>query len=200
MPTWDADLYLRFAYERSQPALDLISRISISDPHRIIDLGCGPGNSTAMLQQRWPKAEIIGLDNSREMIAAASKTYPEWKWIEGSAATWTADAPFDLVFSNAALHWVPDHSVLFPHLLAQVSRQGVMAIQMPAHFQSRVHQLILEVANDPAWKSFMGQAANSIAVGRPSFYYDLLQPYTSRLDIWETEYHHILDGPQAILE
>jgi trans-aconitate 2-methyltransferase len=200
MPTWNPDQYLKFADERTRPARDLIASVSLADPRRIIDLGCGPGNSTALLHQRWPEAEITGLDNSREMLAAAARSYPEWKWVEDDAATWTAETPFDLVFSNAALHWVAGHAEVFPRLLAQVSQQGALAVQMPAHFQSPVHQLILDVARNPAWRHLMGEASRAIAVGRPSFYYDLLQPHCSRLDLWETEYNHILDGPQAIIE
>ena len=138
MPSWDADLYLKFAGERTQPSIDLISRISLAHPGRIIDLGCGPGNSTAILRQRWPSAEIVGLDNSREMIATASQAYPDWTWVEGDIATWTAPVPFDVVFSNAALHWVPNHAELMPRLLRQVRPQGALAVQMPAHFRSPV--------------------------------------------------------------
>jgi len=200
MPSWDADLYLKFANQRTQPAIDLISRISLPHPGRIIDLGCGPGNSTAMLHQRWPAADIIGLDSSREMISVASQAYPDWTWVEGDIASWAAAIPFDLVFSNAALQWVANHAEVIPLLLEQVSPQGALAIQMPAHFQSPVHQLLLEIAKDPAWHHSMQDAINAIAVGRPSFYYDILQPHTSKIDLWETEYIHIMDGPLAILD
>jgi trans-aconitate 2-methyltransferase len=200
MPSWDAELYLRFANERTQPVIDLIARISLSHPGRIVDLGCGPGNSTAILHQCWPKADIVGLDSSKEMISAASRAYPEWTWVEGDIATWTAATPFDLVFSNAALHWVSNHAELIPRLLRQVHPQGALAIQMPAHFQSPVHQLLLDIARDPAWHYSMQGAIDAIGVGRPSFYYDLLQPHASKIDIWETEYIHLMDGPQAILE
>jgi trans-aconitate 2-methyltransferase len=199
MPTWDADLYLKFASERTQPAIDLISRISLA-PSRIIDLGCGPGNSTAMLRQRWPDAEIVGLDNSREMIKAASQAHPDWAWVEGDIATWTAPVPFDLVFSNAALHWVPNHAEVMPHLIQQVRSQGALAIQMPAHFRSPVHELMIEIAGKSAWLDHMHGAIHAIKVERPSFYYDLLRPHTSKLDLWETEYIHVMDGPSAILE
>jgi trans-aconitate 2-methyltransferase len=200
MPTWDPNLYLRFADERSQPALDLIRRIDLPEPRRIIDLGCGPGNSTRLLRQRWPGADITGLDSSPEMIATAAAAHPEGKWVQGDAATWTADTPFDLVFSNAALQWVPNHPAVFPHLLRQVSSRGALAVQMPVHFQSPVHQRILQIAAEPAWRDRTRAAASAIAVGRPSFYYDLLQPHTARLDLWETEYNHILEGPGAIVE
>jgi trans-aconitate 2-methyltransferase len=200
MQSWDADLYLKFANERTQPAIDLISRISLSRPGRIVDLGCGPGNSTAMLHQRWPEADIVGLDSSKEMISAAFQAHPDWKWVEADIANWTAASPFDLAFSNAALHWVANHAEVFPRLLRQVGPQGVLAIQMPAHFRSPVHELLLEIARDPAWCQRMHGAITAIAVGRPSFYYDLLQRHTSKIDMWETEYIHLMDGPQGILE
>lgn len=200
MPTWDANVYLQFAGERAQPALDLIARIRLPDPARIMDLGCGPGNSAAMLRARWPGADITGLDSSAEMIAAATQAYPEGQWILEDAASWTAETPFDLVFSNAALQWLPDHARLFPHLLAQVAPGGAFAVQMPAHFQSSMHQVILEVAEDASWRSRMDAPRNALTRESPAFYYDLLQPLASRLDLWETEYYHVLDGPQSIVE
>lgn len=198
MPTWNTELYLQFANERTQPSLDLIARIH-SHPTRIIDLGCGPGNSTAMLRQRWPQADITGLDSSPEMIAAASKAYPTEKWVLADAATWVADTPFDLVFSNAALHWLPDHARLFPHLFAQVAPNGVLAIQIPAHDQSPLRQVALEVANDPAWSHCMDAARRALTRETPSFYYDVLQPLATRLDIWETQYYHVMENPQSIV-
>lgn len=200
MPTWDAKLYLQFANERTQPALDLMTRINnIAEPKRIVDLGCGPGNSTAILRQRWPEANLIGLDNSVEMIEAASKTYPEGKWLLADAATWVTDSPLDIVFSNAALQWVPDHANLFPHLMKQLAPTGVLAVQIPAHYQSPLHQVTLKVAENPLWRQRMEAARNALTKESPSFYYDVLQPFASRIDIWETEYFHNMDGPEAIL-
>ena len=200
MPSWDADLYLRFGSERTRPALDLLAHIDLENPRRIVDVGCGPGNSTALLHERWPDADITGLDSSAEMLAKAAKTHPQWKWIRADAATWTPPGPFDLIFSNAALHWVPNHAEVLPRYLRQVSQPGALALQMPVHFQSPLHQHILEIARDPIWEQRTRQAAQAIKVERPSFYYDLLQPLTARLDLWETEYLHILDDPQAILD
>lgn len=200
MPTWDANLYLRFANERTQPSLDLIARINVANPQRIIDLGCGPGNSTAMLRGRWPEADITGLDNSTEMIAAASKSYPQEKWILADIASWVADEPHDIVFSNAALHWLPDHAVLFPRLLGQVADGGALAVQMPAHYALPIHQIALEVANDPEWRHRMDEAINAITKESPSFYYEVLQPVASHVDIWETLYYHIMESPQAIVD
>ncbi len=200
MKNWDAELYLRFSSERTQPSKDLTARIAVSDPKRIIDLGCGPGNSTAILRQRWPEAEISGLDSSPEMIAAASKSYPQERWILGDVTAWSAEIPFDIIFSNAVLQWVPDHRLLLPHLLAQLAPGGALAVQVPSHFKSPLHRELLETADDPSWRDLMGPAFKRLTKESPSFYYDLLQPLAARLEIWETEYYHVVDSPQSIIE
>lgn len=200
MPNWDAELYLRFANERTQPSLDLIARIGLAQPQRIVDLGCGPGNSTEKLRQRWPQAEILGLDNSAAMIAAATKSYPNEDWALADIATWTTEMPYDLVFSNAALQWLPDHAELFPRLLMQVADGGVLAVQMPAHGQAPLRLVVEAVANDLAWRHLMTAPRNALTLAAPSFYYDVLQPHAARVEIWETLYYHIVDGPQAIVD
>ena len=199
MPTWDADLYLRFADERTRPASDLLARVGVDRPRRVIDLGCGPGNSTALLRQRWPGAAIIGLDTSPDMIAAAKKAYPEGTWIAGDIRTFADPMPFDVIFSNAALQWVPRHGEVLPRLLGQVTPGGTLAVQVPRHIQSPLHQLMLRIADDPAWRDRMDAPRRTITVETPSFYYDLLQPLADRIDLWETEYHHVLENPAAIL-
>lgn len=199
MPNWDADLYLRFADERTQPAVDLLGRVHVDAPRRVIDLGCGPGNSTALLRQRWPGAEIIGLDHSPEMIAAAQQSHPEGKWLIADVRSWTDPVPFDVIFSNAAFQWVPDHAALVPRLLRMVNPGGVLAVQVPRHVQSPVHQLMLEISQRPEWNGRMDAARAAITVESPAFYYDVLQPLAARIDLWETEYQHVLDGPAAIL-
>jgi len=201
MPTWDPKLYLQFAGERTQPSVDLIARINgAREPARIIDLGCGPGNSTAMLRQRWPQADIIGLDSSAEMIAAASQAYPTEKWVLADAASWTAETPFDLVFANASLQWVPEHQGLFPRLMAQLAPGGILAVQMPSHFESPLHQVMLEIADDDLWRERMVGPRNALTNESASFYYDVLQPLAASLDIWQTEYFHRVDGAQAVVE
>jgi trans-aconitate 2-methyltransferase len=200
MSRWDADLYLRFSSERTRPSVDLTARIEISEPERIIDLGCGPGNSTAILRQRWPKARVSGLDSSPEMIAAASESYPHQEWVIGDIAQWKARIPFNVVFSNAALQWVPGHAVLFPRLFSQVASGGVLAVQMPAHFNSALYREIVETAADPSWRNLMGPALNAMTREPPSFYYELLRPAAVRLDIWQTEYFHVVESHQAIIE
>jgi trans-aconitate 2-methyltransferase len=200
MPCWDSGQYLKFANERTQPAIDLLARVAIDAPRSVADLGCGPGNSTALLRQRWPEATVVGVDNSAEMLSAARTAYPDGTWHLADIAHWTPTAPCDVVFSNAALQWVPDHARVFPHLMAQVAPGGVLAVQVPAHLHSPVHQAMLSVACDPAWRDRMHAAIAAITVATLSVYYDLLQPLATRIDLWITEYQHVLDGPAAVID
>lgn len=199
MPTWDAELYLRFANERTRPASDLANRINLTNPARLVDLGCGPGNSTAILRNLWPCAEIVGVDNSPEMIAAATAAYPAGCWVMANIADWTSEQPFDLVFSNAALHWLPDHTTLFPRLLALVAPGGALAVQMPDVTTSWLHNLLAEVADRPIWRDRLTAVKSLLWNGQPGFYYDLLQPSAAMLDLWTTEYVHIMSSPLDIL-
>ncbi len=200
MPAWDAGLYLQFANERARPAADLIARIALRSPAQIADVGCGPGNSAQMLHTRWPESTITGVDNSAEMLAEASAAHPNWKWIHADVATWKNEQQFDLVFSNAALHWLPDHASLFPRLFGMVAPGGAFAVQMPANFHASSHLIMGEVAQEPRWRDTLRNASAGIGVEHLSFYYDLLQARAASLDLWETEYLHILNGPEAILE
>jgi trans-aconitate 2-methyltransferase len=199
MPHWNPTQYLRFANERTQAAIDLLARIAVDAPRSAIDLGCGPGNSTALLHQRWPDADIVGLDSSPDMLETARAAQPAWRWQLGDITRWTPVAPFDVVFSNAALQWVPDHAHVLPHLLSQVAPGGALAVQVPAHLQSPVHQAMLAIAADPAWRDRMHAATTAIHVETPASYYDLLQPLATRVELWVTEYQHVLDNTAAIV-
>lgn len=199
MPTWDADLYLRFANERTQPSIDLAARVPVPAPQRIVDLGCGPGNSTEVLHRRWPDAAITGVDSSPDMIAAATKAHPWGRWLLGDLATWAEPEGFDVVFSNAALQWVPDHRTVFPHLMSLVRPAGVLAVQMPRHIQSPLHQLMLRLADEPQWRDAMTHARTAVQVETPGFYYDVLRPLAQHVEMWETEYLHVLADADAIV-
>ena len=200
MPSWNADLYLQFASERNQPSIDLTARIRLDAPSRIIDLGCGPGNSTAVVRGRWPGAELVGMDHSADMMAKARADFPEAAWELGEIPTWSPTQKFDLVFSNAALQWVLDHATLIPHLFAQVASGGALAVQIPAHLESAVHRAIVEIAADPEWTTAMQSAQHSLNVGTPESYYDLLCGGAAHLDLWVTTYQHVLAGPGAVVE
>jgi trans-aconitate 2-methyltransferase len=202
MPAWDPNLYLRYANERARPAADLIAQVRLEQPASIADLGCGPGNSTEQLQQRWPEAAIIGVDNSPEMLAQAKNNHPTWQWLLCDIETWKQDAPVDLVFSNAAFHWVPGHATLFRGMINSVAPGGALAVQMPNNFQSAAHTVMQEVAlsGDPRWGKAMAAVPGTFTVQPAAFYYDVLRKHASRVDIWETEYQHVMDGPKAIFD
>src|SRR6202008_655917 len=134
MPVWDPNLYLKYANERARPAADLIAQIRLESPARIVDLGCGPGNSTEQLHQRWPAAAITGVDNSPEMLAKAKAGHPDWQWLLSDIEDWRPEQPVDLIFSNAAFHWIPGHGTLFRGMMNHVAAGGVLAAQMPNNF------------------------------------------------------------------
>jgi trans-aconitate 2-methyltransferase len=200
MPTWNSDQYLKFGGERTQPAVDLAARIALEAPKRIVDLGCGPGNSTAVVARRWPQARVGGVDSSAAMLGTARKDYPQWEWSAGDIGTWRSDTPFDVVFSNAALQWVPDHARVFPHLLAQVAPGGALAFQVPANLDSPPQRLIREVAQSAPWRAHFATPPRDWFVHPVEFYYDTLAPHATRLDLWVTEYQHILPGVDGIIE
>jgi trans-aconitate 2-methyltransferase len=202
MPAWDPNLYLRYANERARPATDLIAQIHLESLARIVDLGCGPGNSTEQLKQRWPDAAITGVDNSPEMLAQAKANHPNWQWVLCDIEAWRPEPAADLIFSNAAFHWVPGHATLFRSLIHAVVPGGALAAQMPNNFHSAAHSVIKEVAEtgDPRWAKEMASASGAFTVQPAAFYYDVLRKHASRVDIWETEYQHVMDGPRAIFD
>src|SRR5215207_7994705 len=170
MPSWNSSQYLRFANERTQPAIDLAARIEVAAPSRIIDLGCGPGNSTSVIARRWPKAHVTGLDSAQAMLATARKDFPEWQWIEGDIASWRPDTPFDVIFSNAALQWVPGHRQEFPRLFQHVSAGCALAVQMPTNFDAPPHRLMREVAATLAWRPYFTTPPREWHVHPAEFY------------------------------
>jgi trans-aconitate 2-methyltransferase len=203
MPAWNPNQYLKFAEERTRPCRDLAACIKVANVRRVIDLGCGPGNSTAVLHERWPEAEFTGLDSSTEMIERAQQEQPLHRWIAGDIAQWAAgqDGQFDVVFSNAAMQWVEDHAVVFPRLLSRVAPGGALAIQIPGNIDALPHGLMRETAASPKWNRFFRPGeVREWHHHEMEFYYDVLAPNSGRLDLWATEYLHILPDVQAIVE
>jgi trans-aconitate 2-methyltransferase len=203
MPTWDAAQYLRFNDERTRPCRELAARIAIPAPGRVMDLGCGPGNSASVLAERWPKSELTGLDSSPGMIAAARQAYPHLAWRVGDIAAWAGEnrQTHDIVFSNAALQWVDDHAALFPKLLSQVAAGGALAIQMPANFDAPAHCIMRELAASPAWRDhFPAAGIREWHVHDLAAYHDILAPIAVSVDFWQTEYLHIMADAAAIVE
>ncbi len=203
MPTWDAEQYLRFSDERTRPCHELAGRIAVAAPRHVIDLGCGPGNSTAVLAQRWPDSEVTGLDSSPEMIAAARKAHPYRTWGVGDLAAWANNdlQTYDIVFSNAALQWVDDHAALFPMLFSRVAAGGALAIQMPANYDAPAHGIMREIAASEAWLArFPAAGIREWHVHDLASYHDILAPIAGAVDFWQTEYLHIMKDAADIVE
>jgi trans-aconitate 2-methyltransferase len=202
MPTWNSNQYLKFAAERTRPAVELAARVEIASPRRVIDLGCGPGNSTEVLSRRWPTADLTGLDSSAAMLDAARTSFPQWRWVQGDIATWAAPAHdrFDVIFANASLQWVPDHRTALRRLVGQVADAGALAIQMPANIDAPPHRLMRELAASAAWRERFSRMPREWHAQPPEFYYDVLAPHTSRVDVWRTDYFHVLDSVDDIVE
>ena len=195
--TWDPNLYLRFSDQRLRPALDLMARVPLENARTVYDLGCGAGNVTQLLHERWPRARMIGVDASREMLEKA-KTISGVDWQQADLATWHADSPADIVYSNAAFHWLDHHEILFPHLFAQVAPGGFLAIQMPRQHLQPSHQILFELVREERWRFLVG-AIRENPVHDARFYYDHLAAEAAMLDIWQTEYLHVLDGEDPVL-
>ena len=197
--SWSPERYLTFGDQRTRPAADLLARIPLADPGRVADLGCGPGNSTALLVARWPDAEVVGIDNSADMLVEARASPLVASWLEADIARWQPEAPFDVLFANAAQQWLPEHEVLLPRLLSNLRSGGVLAVQMPANFAAPSHRLMREVAAGGPWREKLARFLRSEPVASPDWYYDLLAPLTQSLDVWASEYLHVLEGDDPIL-
>jgi len=197
---WDSQLYLRYEQERTQPSIDLASRVDLDSPAEIIDLGCGPGNSTRVLRERWPAAHITGLDSSTAMIEKARQTSGAIDWRIGDIQTWDEPNRFDLIFANASLQWIDVHESLTKRLLKAVKPSGVFAFQMPALYNQPVAQAIHDVSESPAWQSHQLSDRYTLRTHPPGEYYDWLAPLAQQLQIWETVYFHELVDHQAIVD
>jgi trans-aconitate 2-methyltransferase len=198
--TWDAQQYLRFAQPRLRPALDLMSRVSLTDPQQVCDLGCGAGNVTACLMQRWPRAQVIGVDSSAEMLARARVDWPQIEWQQVDLAQWQPDRRFDLIFSNAALHWLSEHARLLPQLMQHLNPGGVLAVQMPDNFHAPSHTAMADTVHVGPWREALLPLLGLSPVADAADYFRLLQPLAVELDIWQTVYLQVLSGPDAVKE
>jgi trans-aconitate 2-methyltransferase len=197
---WDPGQYLRFADERLRPALDLLAQVPLETPERVVDLGCGAGNVTAILKQRFPGAEVVGVDGSAAMLAKARVTAPDCRFVQGDMATWEPDAPLSLIYSNAALHWLCGHDQLFPRLLSLLAPGGVLAVQMPAMHDAPMRRLQLQVAQSGPWADTLRGQVSARDILSAGEYWDLVRPHSTALDIWETVYMHALSGDDAVVE
>lgn len=203
MVTWDSEQYLRFKRERTQPARDLAMQLPPDDGSvtRVLDIGCGPGNSTAVLRERYPHAKILGVDSSPVMIETARKTYPDidFQLCDVSARLDELPADFDVVFSNACIQWVPDHPHLIPGLLARLRVGGVLAVQTPMNYEEPIHRIIGGIVHSPAFADKLPQQREFYNLTPPE-YWELLHAHASAFRMWKVTYMHTLPSHEAIMD
>ena len=198
--TWDPGRYAAYADERGRPFVELVQRIRAQRPRRVVDLGCGPGTLTALLSKRWPEADVLGVDSSAEMIAAAQSVQgPRFEL--GDLSSWEVPDEIDVLVSNAALQWVPGHLDLLPMLVETLSPGGWLAFQVPGNFAEPSHQELAKLGTSPRWRARLGADAERTASAQePQDYLDRLLATGCAADVWETTYLHVLTGPDPVVE
>lgn len=200
-PTWDPDLYERYKTYRDRPALDLLLQVPGDlSPREIWDLGCGPGEHAAVLAARHPGAAVHGLDQSETMLAAARRRTGAVDWVQGDIGAWKPKTAPDLVFSNAALQWLPDHGTLFPEIMRQIARGGVFACQIPISEGEPWNDILDEAAAAGPWAAKLAGVSHVHPTARAQDYYAWLGPLSAEIDIWETRYLHVLEGDDPVVE
>ena len=199
--TWSAAQYVKFEQERTRPVHDLVARIPNADIVHAADIGCGPGNSTEVLRERYPGARIIGVDSSTDMIEAARKRLPDIAFEVADIPEWRPKAPLDVILANAVLQWIPHHETLLPALIAKLKPAGTLAVQMPDNLEEPSHRLMGEVASQGPWAAKLKGAATARTERHlADWYFRLLRRHASHVDIWRTTYFHPLAGARAIVE
>ena len=198
MTTWEPRTYLRYAEVRFRAGLDLIARIPKNEYRTIYDLGCGTGHLTHLLAENFLQATVTGIDNSAEMLSEARREFPKLSWIQADITCWRPPAPADLIFSNAAFQWVPDHKTLLPSLIDALRPGGVLAVQMPRHFASPSHIELKKLVQQPRWRAKLRHLLLT-PIAAPETYWQWLWPQCSHLDVWETIYLQVLDGKDPVV-
>ncbi|HWI28767.1 MAG TPA: methyltransferase domain-containing protein [Stellaceae bacterium] len=204
---WDPTLYLKFGDERLRPGFELLGRIGELPPGLLFELGCGTGVHARAIATRWPDRALTAIDRSPEMLAKAAAEPSPIRWLEADIARWSAPESAALIFSNATLQWLGEHQRLFPHLLRQLVPGGMLAVQMPRNFDQPSHALMRETATDGPWAARLVPVVGGATVLRdepvspPEWYYDLLAPLAKGgIDLWETDYLHVLAGEDPVLQ
>ncbi|WP_032939736.1 trans-aconitate 2-methyltransferase [Citrobacter youngae] len=195
MADWNPSLYLQYGNERSRPAAELLGRVALENVRTAVDLGCGPGNSTALLHKRWPSAKVTGVDSSPNMLNEARKALPNCQFLEADIRSFQTEQPVDLLYANASLQWIPDHYDLFPYLVSLLGSNGVLAVQMPDNWLEPTHVLMREVAYEQGYPDRGRSPLPGVHA-----YYDILTDAGCDVDIWRTTYYHIMNSHQSIID
>lgn len=198
---WDSIQYLKFKTQRTQPSIDLVKRIDLSNPKKVIDIGCGPGNSTNVLYERFQNADILGVDYSKNMLEKAKANYPKLHFAEFDARNdfWDLDNDYDIVFSNACIQWIPNHKELLPKMMSLLRTGGVLAVQIPVQFNEPIHKIINEVSSRNCWKEKFN-FKRIFNILDDCEYYDILSEVSSDFEMWQTTYYHKMNSHQEIIE
>lgn len=198
---WSSNQYLKFLKERTQPSIDLANRIMSENPKKIIDIGCGPGNSTRVLADKYPAAHITGADNSQNMIDKAKAENPDLEFMMFDAESDFSDIEkdYDIVFSNACIQWIPNHQVLLKNMMDILKPGGVMAVQLPMNHLEPIHVIIRELAASPEWRSKFNCPRIFYNLTQ-SEYFDVLSDISSDFNIWQTTYLHRMPSHESIME
>ncbi len=198
---WSAKQYLRFEDERTRPAQDLLDHVPMAEIENAIDLGCGPGNSTELIDARFPGAQISGMDMDEDMLMTARKRLPHIPFFKADLANWLPEEPVDLLYSNAVFQWIPDQLAILTRLMTTLTSGGVLAIQIPDNLGEPSHLLMEETAHAPNWTEQFGERSIRRAdLPSPADYVNALGPHSSRVDVWHTHYYHQLENAAAIAE
>ncbi len=197
MFNWNSSQYLKFKSQRTQPAIDLARRVVDVNPKTILDIGCGPGNSTAVLKSVFLEAQILGIDTSPNMINEAKKTYPNIDFKLGDARD--IDGKYDLLFSNACLQWIPDHKGIIPYLMSRINDSGTLAVQIPMNGDESLFRIIRDVVSESKYSFDLSKLTRQWTL-KPDEYYEILSGCSNSFQIWETVYYHDLPDHEALLE
>ena len=203
---WTPEQYGKFTDHRLRPAMELLARVPLDDARTVVDLGCGTGQITRRMAERFDRARILGLDHSPQMIEAARDSASAVEWLEGDAGTWEPDSPVDLIYSNAALHWIDGHNELLPRLISFLRPGGCLAVQMPLSREQASHRLMVEVLREgrsngqPYGTEELTESMARRWVLTPAEYHGILAPHCDDIDLWTTEYQQVLEGEDAVLE
>ncbi len=197
---WDPVTYLGHADHRTRPGAELLARIHHEAPRHIVDLGCGTGHLTAAIAERWPEAQVIGIDLSADMLERARADQPHIRFEQDDIASWAPRQPVDVLYSNAALHWVDDHRTLFRRLLSHLSPGGVLAVQMPNNFGAPSHTSLHAAVEASPDAESLRRHLRTWPLLSVEGYYDALSSHADHVDIWETEYVQVMHGEEPIFD